>query len=76
MGRCGRVCHWFATPAGLRTTNGWLAIIWAGIAVPAALWFENSLPFVVFCSVWANFAGHWSAWQAARVEVKQDENGV
>ena len=24
-------------------------------------------------SVWANFVGHFSSWQAARVEVKQDE---
>jgi hypothetical protein len=24
-------------------------------------------------SVWANFVGHFSSWQAARVEVKQGE---
>jgi len=25
-------------------------------------------------SLWALVSGHWSAWQAARVEVKQDED--
>jgi hypothetical protein len=30
----------------------------------------------VLMSVWANIAGHWSAYQASRTEVKQDkQNG-
>lgn len=35
-----------------------------------------SVPILFFISVYANVVGHWSSWQAARVEVKQDdENG-
>lgn len=40
---------------------------------PSILLWKNSVPYLVGISVWANFAGHLSAWQAARVEVKQDE---
>jgi hypothetical protein len=29
--------------------------------------------YVASLSLWALVSGHWSAWQAARVEVKQDE---
>lgn len=33
--------------------------------------------FVSALSLWALVSGHWAAWQAARVEVKQDEaNGA
>jgi len=27
----------------------------------------------VFVSIYANVAGHWSSWQAVKVEVKQEE---
>jgi hypothetical protein len=29
--------------------------------------------YVSALSIWALVSGHWSAWQAARTEVKQDE---
>lgn len=32
-----------------------------------------SIPWLFFISVYANCVGHWSSNQAARVEVKQDE---
>lgn len=44
-----------------------LAAVWA-LAIPAAFifgWWE-AIWFVVLCSVYANFVGHWSSWQAAR----------
>lgn len=41
--------------------------------IPALLWWAESVPFLVIISVWANIAGHWSAWQASRVEVKEDK---
>jgi len=34
---------------------------------------KSSIPFLVGVSIYANIVGHWSSWQAARVEVKQDE---
>ena len=32
--------------------------------------------YVSALSLWALVSGHWSAWQAARVEVKQEEAAV
>jgi hypothetical protein len=32
--------------------------------------------FVSALSLWALVSGHWSAWQAARVEVRQVEDDV
>lgn len=32
-----------------------------------------SIPVLFFISVYANVVGHWSSYQAAKVEVKQDE---
>jgi hypothetical protein len=42
--------------------------------VPVALLtgLKDSVPYLVFLSLWALVASHWAAWQAARVEVKQD----
>ena len=33
----------------------------------------SSVTYVAALSLWALVSGHWSAWQAARVEVRQDE---
>jgi hypothetical protein len=32
--------------------------------------------YVAALSLWALVSGHWSAWQAARVEVRQDEEAA
>ena len=34
---------------------------------------RESVFWIVLMSVWANFVGHFSSWQATRVEVRQDE---
>ena len=33
----------------------------------------NSVVYVSALSLWALVSGHWSAWQAARVEVNQEK---
>lgn len=33
----------------------------------------QSIPILFFISVYANVVGHWSSYQAAKVEVKQDQ---
>jgi hypothetical protein len=61
-------------PVFMRRVNGWLTIVWI-VMIPLSLatgWVK-SVVFVSALSLWALVAGHWSAWQAARVEVKQDE---
>ena len=61
-------------PVFMRKVNGWLTIFWI-IMIPVSLitgWVE-SVVYVSALSLCALVSGHWSAWQAARVEVKQDE---
>lgn len=61
-------------PALMRTVNGYLTVFWL-IMIPVSFmtgWI-HSLTFISALSLWALVSGHWSAWQAARVEVKQDQ---
>lgn len=64
----------FGRPSFLRAFHGWLTLIW-GILIPLTVvtGLKGSLVWIAMMSVWANFVGHFSAWQASRVEVKQDE---
>jgi hypothetical protein len=59
-------------PVFMRRVNGWLTIFWlAMIPTSFALGWLNSVVYVSALSLWALVSGHWSAWQAARVEVNQ-----
>jgi hypothetical protein len=62
-----------ANPKIMVRFNGWATVVWFAAAIPICLWLSNSVPFLVFISVYAVVTGHLSAWQAARVEVKQDD---
>lgn len=59
-------------PLFMRRVNGWLTIFWI-IMIPLSymLHWLDSVTFVSALSLWALVSGHWSAWQATRVEVKQ-----
>jgi hypothetical protein len=62
------------SPVFMRRVNGWLACFWVVmIPVSYAEHWLASVTYVSALSLWALVSGHWSAWQAARVEVKQDE---
>ena len=62
-------------PVFMRRVNGWLAVFWvAMIPISIATHWVNSVVYVSALSLWALVSGHWSAWQAARVEVKQQED--
>jgi hypothetical protein len=59
-------------PVFMRRVNGWLTILWvAMIPVSLATGWVKSVVYVSALSLWALVSGHWSAWQAARVEVNQ-----
>lgn len=61
-------------PVFMRRVNGWLTIFWIlMIPVSLATGWVDSVVYVSALSLWALVSGHWSAWQAARVEVKQHE---
>ena len=58
----------------MRQVNGWLTIFWL-IMIPVSIvthWI-SSVTYVAALSLWALVSGHWSAWQAARVEVNQQK---
>ena len=58
----------------MRRVNGWLTMFWlAMIPVSFVLGWLNSVVYVSALSLWALVSGHWSAWQAARVEVAQQK---
>jgi hypothetical protein len=59
-------------PLFMRRVNGWLTIFWI-LMIPLSIitgWI-SSVTYVAALSLWALVSGHWSAWQAARVEVEQ-----
>lgn len=51
----------------------WATVLFAILIAPSVTLWKDSVPYLVAISVWANFAGHLSAWQAARVERKMDQ---
>src|SRR5258708_13948778 len=59
-------------PTFMRRLNGWLTIFWI-VMIPVSIetgWVK-SVTYVSALSLWALVAGHWSTWQAARVEGTQ-----
>jgi len=61
-------------PAFMRRLNGWLTIFWiVMIPISLAMGWLHSVAFVSALSLWALVSGHWSTWQAARVEVTQQQ---
>ena len=59
-------------PTLMRRVNGWLTVFWvAMIPVSMIAGWLSSVVYVSALSLWALVSGHWSAWQAARVEVNQ-----
>jgi hypothetical protein len=61
-------------PIFMRRVNGWLTVFWiVMIPVSVATHWLNSVTYVAALSLWALVSGHWSAWQAARVEVEQQK---
>ena len=62
-------------PVFMRRVNGWLTIFWlVMIPVSLATGWVNSVVYISALSLWALVSGHWSAWQAARVEVAQQRD--
>ena len=59
-------------PALMRRVNGWLTVFWI-VMIPISIFtgWIHSVAYISALSLWALVSGHWSAWQAARVEVEQ-----
>jgi hypothetical protein len=64
-------------PTFMRRLNGWLTIFWVVmIPVSLAMGWLKSVTYVSALSLWALVSGHWSTWQAARVEVTQQQEAA
>jgi hypothetical protein len=61
----------------MRRVNGWLTVFWiAMIPISVVTGWISSVTYVAALSLWALVSGHWSAWQAARVEVRQEQEAL
>jgi hypothetical protein len=61
-------------PVLMRRVNGWLTVFWiVMIPISVVTGWISSVTYVAALSLWALVSGHWSAWQAARVEVRQEQ---
>lgn len=64
-------------PVFMRRVNGWLTMFWiAMIPLSLVTGWVKSVTYVSALSLWALVAGHWSAWQAARVEEFETEADI
>jgi hypothetical protein len=61
-------------PVFMRKVNGYLTLFWIAL-IPISMfthWIDD-VKFVSYLSEIALVLGSWSTWQAARVEVRQEE---
>ena len=67
-----RLPDWITNPKKAAHFHAALTVLWV-VMIPVAVFtaLKDSVPFLVFLSLWALVGAHWSAWQAARAE----ENG-
>jgi hypothetical protein len=72
IGKFRRLLNYLGQPSFLRGFHGWATVVWFVASFPLAIIFGSSVIFVTFLSLYAIVAGHWSSWQAARVEVRQE----
>lgn len=49
-----------------------MMVVWGVLLVPSLMLWRESLVWIVAMSWYANFVGHFSSWQAARAEDKED----
>lgn len=64
----------FGRPEFLKSFHGYGVVIWICLWIAATIFgWIKSVEFVSHISMAALVLGSWSSWQAARVEVKQDE---
>jgi hypothetical protein len=60
-----------ADPRFAKKVHACSLVFWLVFSIPAAIFLSNSLPFVVWLSLYAIVVTHWSSWQATRTEILQ-----
>ena len=51
----------FVTPRAQFGFNVIMTVVWTAILVPGLIWWRESVPFLVFVSIYANIVGHFGA---------------
>jgi hypothetical protein len=67
-----KLLAWLHDPQKLRRFHATATVIWLLLIVPTLIFWSQSVLWVALMSIWANVAGHWSAWQATRAEEEND----
>jgi hypothetical protein len=49
-----------------RRIHLWLMLVWVVVGLPLSFLLRQSVPWLVFLSVYAIIVGHWSGWSAER----------
>lgn len=62
-------------PAKTMKIHAGFVLLFILLIPPSAIWWANSVPYLVGLSVWALISGHWSAWQSAHAE-HMEQSGV
>ena len=62
-------------PAKTMKIHAAFVVVFILLIPPSAIWWANSVPYLVGLSVWALISGHWSAWQSAHAE-HVEQSGV
>lgn len=57
-------------PKTAKKVHGRAAVIWLILSIPICIWLNDSIPLLVFISVYAIVVSHWSGWDAAGGEVE------
>ena len=52
----------------LRRIHATFAAVWLALSIPSMIWWKNSIPYLIFLSVYAIVAAHAAAWAGARAE--------
>ncbi len=68
-----RFQRWLNRPRVIRTINFWATTFWVGLIIPTVFLWSRSILWVALLSIWANVISHYTAYLAARVEVREED---
>lgn len=70
-----KIVDWSNDPNFLVKFHYYAMLVWLILLPPTLLLWPESILWLALMSLWANFAGHWAAAQAAHAE-KSEQSGL
>jgi hypothetical protein len=61
-----QLVHKLVDPVFMRRFHAFATVAWLILSIPSMTLWRNSITYLIFVSVYANFVGHWSGAQAAQ----------